>query len=71
MLWHTGIFHKLSILDRFLTPAILLTMIIGVIIGEFVPSIQQAFDVARFDSVSVRKSTTTAHTGHLTHSISL
>jgi ACR3 family arsenite transporter len=48
-----GIFQKLSILDRLLTPAILLTMIIGVIIGEFVPRIQQAFDVARFDSVSV------------------
>jgi ACR3 family arsenite transporter len=48
-----GIFQQLGILDRFLTPAILVTMIIGVIIGEFVPNVQHAFDVAQFDSVSV------------------
>ena len=29
-------------------------MIIGVIIGEFDPHVQQAFDTVRFDSVSVR-----------------
>lgn len=30
-------------------------MIIGVIIGEFVPNVQEAFDTVRFDSVSVRE----------------
>ena len=30
-------------------------MIIGVSIGEFVPGVQQAFDTARFDTVSVRE----------------
>jgi hypothetical protein len=49
------LFKKLSIFDRFLTPAILLAMIIGVIIGEFVPNVQHAFDTIRFDSVSVRE----------------
>ncbi|KAF8629779.1 hypothetical protein AX17_005558 [Amanita inopinata Kibby_2008] len=48
-----ALFKKLSILDRLLSPLIVLTMIIGVIIGEFSPHVQQAFDTARFDSVSV------------------
>jgi ACR3 family arsenite transporter len=50
-------FSKLGILDKLLTPIILLSMIVGVIIGEFVPGVQAAFDTVRFDSVSVRKST--------------
>ena len=51
-----GIFKQLSLLDRLLTPLILLCMIIGVIIGELVPNLQAAFDTVRFQSVSVRKS---------------
>lgn len=47
-------FSKLGLLDKLLTPIILLSMIIGVIIGEFVPGVQEAFDTVRFDSVSVR-----------------
>ncbi|KAI0630326.1 sodium bile acid symporter family-domain-containing protein [Trametes polyzona] len=43
---------RLSILDRLLTPAILLCMIAGVLIGNFVPGVQDAFDTARFQSVS-------------------
>lgn len=31
-------------------------MIVGVVIGEFVPNVQEAFDTVRFDTVSVRKS---------------
>ena len=50
---------KLSLLDKLLTPLILLCMIVGVIIGEFVPSVQSAFDTVRFKSVSVRTSTVT------------
>jgi hypothetical protein len=48
------LFKRLSILDRLLTPLIIFAMIIGVIIGEFAPHVQQAFDTVRFDSVSVR-----------------
>ncbi|KAG1740527.1 uncharacterized protein EDB91DRAFT_1053214 [Suillus paluster] len=51
----TTVFQKLSILDRLLTPAIVICMIVGVFIGEFVPGVQQAFDTVRFYSVSVRK----------------
>ncbi|KAH9892551.1 sodium bile acid symporter family-domain-containing protein [Cubamyces lactineus] len=43
---------KLSILDRLLTPAILLCMVAGVLIGNYVPGVQAAFDTARFQSVS-------------------
>ncbi|TFY64092.1 hypothetical protein EVJ58_g2846 [Rhodofomes roseus] len=43
---------KLSLTDRLLTPAILIAMIVGVIIGEFAPGVQPAFDTARFASVS-------------------
>ena len=50
-----AIFTKLGILDRLLTPAILICMILGVVIGEFAPHVQQSFNTARFDSVSVRK----------------
>ncbi|KAF8895598.1 sodium bile acid symporter family-domain-containing protein [Infundibulicybe gibba] len=48
-----AIFQKLGLLDRLLTPLIILCMIVGVVIGEFVPTVQAAFDTARFDSVSV------------------
>jgi len=51
----TALFQKLSILDRSLTPAILVCMVVGVVIGEFVPGVQQAFDTVKFYSVSVRK----------------
>ncbi|KAJ6590684.1 sodium bile acid symporter family-domain-containing protein [Mycena vulgaris] len=47
------VFKRLSILDRLLTPAILLTMIVGVLIGNYVPGVQDAFDTARFDGVSI------------------
>ncbi|KIJ64714.1 hypothetical protein HYDPIDRAFT_111299 [Hydnomerulius pinastri MD-312] len=48
-----ALFQKLSILDRLLTPLILVCMVIGVVIGEFVPGVQSAFDTVQFDSVSV------------------
>jgi hypothetical protein len=51
------IFKKLSLLDKLLSPLIILVMIVGVVIGEFAPNVQEAFDTVRFDSVSVRKST--------------
>ncbi|KAI0358402.1 arsenical-resistance protein ACR3 [Trametes cingulata] len=43
---------KLSILDRLLTPAILLCMIAGVLMGNFVPGVQAAFDTAQIQGVS-------------------
>ena len=49
------LFKKLGVLDRLLSPLIILFMIVGVIIGEFAPSIQQAFDTVRFHDVSVRE----------------
>lgn len=53
--WGVAMFSKLGLQDKLLTPIILLTMIIGVIIGEFVPNVQAAFDTVRFDSVSARE----------------
>ncbi|GLB37286.1 putative arsenical-resistance protein ACR3 [Lyophyllum shimeji] len=47
------IFNKLGLLDKLLSPLIILVMIVGVVIGEFVPNVQEAFDTVRFDSVSV------------------
>ncbi|KAF7350128.1 Arsenite resistance protein ArsB [Mycena venus] len=47
------VFKRLSILDRLLTPAILITMVVGVIIGEYVSTVQDAFNTARFDGVSI------------------
>ncbi|KAL1939819.1 hypothetical protein VTO73DRAFT_9519 [Trametes versicolor] len=47
-----ALMKKLGILDRLLTPAILLCMIAGVLIGNYVPGVQEAFDTARFQSVS-------------------
>ena len=46
---------KLSALDRLLTPFILLAMIIGVLIGEFVTGVQDAFNTVTFNGVSVRE----------------
>ncbi|KAF8345285.1 sodium bile acid symporter family-domain-containing protein [Amanita rubescens] len=48
-----GIFLGLSIQDRLLSPLIIVVMIVGVVIGEFCPNVQHAFDTVRFDSVSV------------------
>lgn len=42
---------QLSLLDRLLTPAILISMVIGVLIGEFVSGVQDAFDTATFNGV--------------------
>lgn len=56
---HAGLAGRLGILDKLLTPAILLAMIIGVIIGEFVPSVQSAFNTVRFKSVSLREYSST------------
>jgi hypothetical protein len=50
------LFKKLSVLDRVLTPVILIAMVVGVIIGEFAPNVQHAFDTARIDGVSARES---------------
>ncbi|KXN90163.1 Arsenite resistance protein ArsB, partial [Leucoagaricus sp. SymC.cos] len=43
---------QLSVLDRLLSPLILLAMISGVILGEFVPSFRERLDTVHFDSVS-------------------
>ncbi|KZT71017.1 arsenical-resistance protein ACR3 [Daedalea quercina L-15889] len=48
----TVLVKKLSLTDKLLTPAILIAMVVGVIIGEFAPGVQSAFDTARFASVS-------------------
>jgi len=44
---------ELTILDRLLTPLILVFMIVGVVLGVFVPSIRTAFDTVKFHSVSI------------------
>ncbi|CAO3639525.1 unnamed protein product [Cunninghamella echinulata] len=49
----TGLIKQLGILDRFLVVWILLAMIIGVIIGYFVPNVQHSFETVQFGSVSV------------------
>ncbi|THU98381.1 arsenical-resistance protein [Dendrothele bispora CBS 962.96] len=49
----SNLFRKLSVQDRLLTPAILLCMILGVVIGNFAPNVQGAFDTVRLKSVSV------------------
>ncbi|KZT26827.1 arsenical-resistance protein ACR3 [Neolentinus lepideus HHB14362 ss-1] len=48
----TALITQLGLLDRLLTPAILLCMIIGVIIGEYTPNVQHAFSTATFHNVS-------------------
>ena len=47
---------KLGILDKLLSPLIILFMILGVVIGEFSPHVQKAFDAIDFHGVSVRES---------------
>ena len=49
-----GPFKELSIQDKLLSPFILLAMILGVVIGEFVPNVRNALDTAKFESVSLR-----------------
>ena len=49
-----GPFKELSIQDKLLSPFILLSMILGVIIGEFTPNVRNALDTAKFESVSLR-----------------
>ncbi|KAF8960016.1 arsenical-resistance protein ACR3 [Flammula alnicola] len=46
-------FQELDVLDRFLPLLVLLSMILGVILGEFVPSVKNALDTVKLDSVSV------------------
>lgn len=48
-----ALFKKLGVFDRLLTPLILLSMILGILIGVFVPTVQKSFDTVRFYSVSV------------------
>lgn len=50
-----SLLKELSWLDRLLTPLVLLSMIVGVIIGEFVSGVQEAFNTATFADVSLRK----------------
>ena len=52
----SDIFKKLGILDKLLSPLIILFMILGVVIGEYAPHVQQTFDVIDFHGVSVRES---------------
>ncbi|TBU26711.1 sodium bile acid symporter family-domain-containing protein, partial [Dichomitus squalens] len=47
-----ALLNKLSILDRLLTPAILVCMVVGVLIGNYVPGVEAAFSIAQFQSVS-------------------
>ncbi|EJF59410.1 arsenical-resistance protein [Dichomitus squalens LYAD-421 SS1] len=47
-----ALLNKLSILDRLLTPAILVCMVVGVLIGNYLPGVQAAFSIAQFQSVS-------------------
>lgn len=60
-------FMELSWTDRLLTPAILLSMIAGVIIGEFVHGVQNAFDLAQFRGVSARSYTNTSNASERRH----
>ncbi|KAG2182019.1 hypothetical protein INT43_006945 [Umbelopsis isabellina] len=45
--------HKLNFIDRFLALWILLAMVIGVLIGYYVPGVEPAFATVQFSSVSV------------------
>ncbi|KAH9476521.1 Arsenite resistance protein ArsB [Psilocybe cubensis] len=46
-------FKEMSILDRLLTPFVLLSMILGVIIGEFAQGVREALDTAKLHNVSL------------------
>ncbi|KAF8802149.1 arsenical-resistance protein ACR3 [Phlegmacium glaucopus] len=46
-------FKELSILDRLLTPFVFIAMVVGIVIGEFVPSVQSALNTAKFNGVSI------------------
>ena len=46
-------FKSLGLLDRFLAVWILLAMVVGVILGNFVPNIAQALEKGEFAGVSV------------------
>ncbi|KAG6824625.1 hypothetical protein H0H92_006314 [Tricholoma furcatifolium] len=48
-----AVFKQLGLLDKLLSPLIIATMIIGVVLGEYVPSIQPAFDTVRFDTIAI------------------
>ncbi|OZJ05479.1 hypothetical protein BZG36_01598 [Bifiguratus adelaidae] len=49
----TGIFKQLSFLDRFLPIWILLAMALGILIGYFVPGVQNSFATVQLDTVSL------------------
>lgn len=46
---------KLSLLDRLLTPLILLAMIIGIVAGILAPDVQDVFNSLEFRGVSLRE----------------
>ncbi|KAH6911582.1 arsenite transporter [Coprinopsis sp. MPI-PUGE-AT-0042] len=46
-------FAELSIFDKLLTPLIIITMIVGVVLGRYVPEIKSGLDAAKFHNVSV------------------
>ncbi|KAJ3565905.1 hypothetical protein NP233_g7344 [Leucocoprinus birnbaumii] len=48
-----GVWRKLSVLDRLLSPLILLAMILGVVLSEFAPGFRERLNTVHFDSVSV------------------
>ncbi|KAI8365946.1 arsenical-resistance protein [Radiomyces spectabilis] len=49
----SSLIRQLGILDRFLVLWILIAMVVGVVIGYFVPGVQQSFETVQFGSVSV------------------
>jgi ACR3 family arsenite transporter len=51
----SAIFQELGILDRLLTPIILVFMVVGVVIGRHAPQIKDALDTVKFNGVSVRE----------------
>lgn len=51
--YELALVRQLSFLDRFLVLWILIAMIVGVVIGYYVPSVQTAFQTVQFHSVSV------------------
>ena len=49
------VFNELGILDKLLTPIILLFMILGVVIGEYAPQVKDALDTVKIHKVSARE----------------